>query len=480
MRRLAFVSTLCSLSLLAISACKPDDGTQDQGDGDASSTDDPETVGGDGDPGDGDPGDAPRPNWHEDIAVLVTENCVGRHQAGGIAPFSMQTYEETAPWSAVMADACEARTMPPWHAATTAVCQPVFPYEGDPSLSDAQIEMLREWADLGAPEGDPADAAPLPAPPDLDLANPSVTVVMGSPVEVEAEGSTLDFFHCLSFDPGNDQDVYVDGLQVVQGNSSILHHVLMYLDTSAESASWPGGVKQDCGGGSGLSGSAQLVAAWVPGSAPLEPPEGVSVTLPAGARIVYNVHYHATGAGVETDDGTGLALRWSDQPSTYQSLFVLIGAPGIGIPLTGLLHVPPGESGHVEEFEWPVEYNGQSIPDWLDVRLWTAANHMHKVGVDMRVWIEHGDGSEDCLVHTPNWDFNWQRFYKYDVPIEQGLKIQAGDVVHVRCEYDNTLDNPAVVEALAEVGLENPVDVFVGEGTLDEMCLTALGVGYSF
>ena len=85
-------------------------------------------------------------------------------------------------------------------------------------------------------QGDPADAAPLPAPPDLDLANPSVTVVMGSPVEVEAQGSTLDFFHCLSFDPGNDQDVYVDGLQVVQGNSSILHHVLMYLDTSAESA----------------------------------------------------------------------------------------------------------------------------------------------------------------------------------------------------------------------------------------------------
>ena len=104
MRRLAFVSTLCSLSLLAISACKPDDGTQEQGDGDgdASSTDDPETVGGDGDPGDGDPGDAPRPNWHEDIALLVTQNCVGCHQDGGIAPFSMQTYEQTAPWSAVM------------------------------------------------------------------------------------------------------------------------------------------------------------------------------------------------------------------------------------------------------------------------------------------------------------------------------------------------------------------------------------------
>jgi hypothetical protein len=34
-----------------------------------------------------------------------------------------------------------------------------------------------------------------------------------------------------------------------------------------------------------------------------------------------------------------------------------------------------------------------------------------------------------------------------------------------------------VVEALAELGLSDPIEVSMGEGSLDEMCLTAIGVG---
>jgi hypothetical protein len=33
------------------------------------------------------------------------------------------------------------------------------------------------------------------------------------------------------------------------------------------------------------------------------------------------------------------------------------------------------------------------------------------------------------------------------------------------------------VRGLAELGLDQPIDVNQGEGTLDEMCLTAVGVG---
>ena len=54
---------------------------------------------------------------------------------------------------------------------------------------------------------------------------------------------------------------------------------------------------------------------------------------------------------------------------------------------------------------------------------------------------------------------------------------KAGDKVRIRCEYDNTLDNPSVVAALAEVGEDAPIDVQQGEGTLDEMCIAAIGVG---
>jgi len=46
----------------------------------------------------------------------------------------------------------------------------------------------------------------------------------------------------------------------------------------------------------------------------------------------------------------------------------------------------------------------------------------------------------------------------------------------VRCTYDNVLTNPGVAEMLAEVGLDAPQDVSLGEGTLDEMCLAGVGI----
>lgn len=427
--------------------------------------------------GTGDTGEALRPNWHQDVAPLVTANCQGCHSEGGIAPFTMQTYEQTSPWASVMADDAELGIMPPWHALETDVCQPPLGFKHDARLDPEAITMLRDWADLGAPEGDPDLAAPLPEPQQLDLANPTTTVTMGSSVAVDVVGSTRDFFHCISLDPGNAQDVYLDGLQVVPGNRAVVHHVLVYVDEGAQSASWPGGVQQNCGGGSGVA-SAQLVAGWVPGGLPMEPPPGVGISLPAGARLVLNVHYHATGGGPETDESTGMALRWTNEVPEYVSLFELVGAPGVGDSLTGPLQIPAGASDHVEEFEWVVSAGGQPFPDTIEARLWAVANHMHKVGVDMRVWVEdRDDGHETCLLHTPKWDFNWQRVYEYDSSIDQDVRLRAGDILHVKCVYDNTLANAALAEALAEVGENAPVDVSMGEGTLDEMCLAGVGVG---
>lgn len=48
----------------------------------------------------------------------------------------------------------------------------------------------------------------------------------------------------------------------------------------------------------------------------------------------------------------------------------------------------------------------------------------------------------------------------------------------MQCEYDNTLDNPGVRRALDDAGLEVPVNVGLGEGSLDEMCVGIFGVVY--
>ena len=360
------------------------------------------TAGADETAGTGETGaTAMRPNWHEDIAPFVAEHCRGCHDEGGIA-FSMATYEDTAPYAGVMQLQTELGLMPPWHARETDECEPPHAFKADPRLTDEQKQLIADWVALAAPEGDPANAAPLPQAPTLDLASPTVQMAMGGSVSVAPQGNTLDYFHCLSFDPGNTEDVYVDGMQVIPGNPLIAHHTLLFIDTNADSASWPNGVSENCGGGAGVSG-AQLVGGWVPGALPIETPEDVGILLPAGARIIFNMHYHASVLGEEVDDSTGLALRWQTTAPSYVSQFYLIGAPGQGDILTQPFTIPAGASGHEEIIEYASPDVGPA-----DVRIWSIVNHMHKVGVDMKTSVLRG-GNEECLVQTPDWDFEWQR-----------------------------------------------------------------------
>jgi hypothetical protein len=411
--------------------------------------------------------DATRPNWEEDIAPLVMANCVGCHTEGGIAPFGLDTYDEAKNWAAAAAIQVQERLMPPWHAVETDECEPPLPLKNDPRLHDDDIALFVDWAIAGAPQGDPALAAALPEPLDLDLPEPSTTVLHGGGVQVD--GSQLDAFHCLSIDPGNTQTVYIDGMQVLPGNRELVHHVLMFVDTEADSADWPGGVREDCGGGSGVSG-ALLVGGWVPGSLPIYTPDNVGIMLPQGARLVFNMHYHNATGEAQTDDGTGVALRWSTTLPQYVGSFQLLGAPGAGDIVDSPFEIPTDATDHVERVRFTVPDLG--VPE---IRLFSMTHHMHRVAVDMKTTLERG-GETSCLLQTPRWDYGWQRQYLYDAEVDGLPEVFPGDVVEVRCTYDNVLTNPGVAEALAEVGLEDTQSVGLGEGTLDEMCLAGVGI----
>jgi hypothetical protein len=103
---------------------------------------------------------------------------------------------------------------------------------------------------------------------------------------------------------------------------------------------------------------------------------------------------------------------------------------------------------------------------------------MHYVGRGMRITLEHESGDSECLIETPAWDFNWQRGYAYDATYDQLPTMLGGDTLRMRCDYDNSMDNRFVVQALDDQGLSEPVDVPLGEDTLNEMCLGAFGITY--
>lgn len=472
---------LVGLALAGAAGCKADaEGDADVGDASTGATTGGTT--GAAVPTTGEPA-APRAvTWHQDIAPTIIGKCGGCHVAGGIAPFSLQSHAEAAPFAAAMLDAVERRTMPPFLADSTAECEPRFAFEDDPRLTDDELEALRAWVEADAPEGDPKTAAPIPAPPDLALNGADIHLKIGSEVTISG---TQDQYVCFSLDPGFTADTWLDGVQITAGNPKIVHHVLAYVDPDGASAALAGPEgRYPCFGGPGF-GNTNLIGAWAPGSLPFEPPAEVAMRVTAGSRIVLNVHYHPTGVE-ERDSATSLDLRrFPGGLPKYVGVLALMGNAGSagqgllpgpddpdGVPV---FRIPAGATDHTEEmFLSP----GQKLPE---LRLFGVASHMHYVGTDMLIGVNRhtpvvGVPDQECLLQTPRWDFQWQRLYTYKASLDEVPRVHGGDELYLRCRYNNSMSNPFVVKALAEQGLDAPKEVTLGEATLDEMCLGVFGV----
>jgi hypothetical protein len=434
--------------------------------------------------------------WHQDIAPLVAQHCQGCHQDGGISPFSLQTYEQAKMWSGAFDGMLRTGAMPPFLAADTKDCKPRFGFKDDLRLSGEQIELFKRWNDAGCPEGDPKTAATLPSPPELELKDAEVSTTIPSPVTVDGSG---DRFICFSLAPdltplkiaGPEaallgERVLIDAVQVHPGNAAIVHHVLVFTDPDGKSAALAGSKGYyDCFGGPKLDNPG-LIMAWAPGSTPIIAPAGVAMAVPTTGRVVMQVHYHPTGSA-QTDDSTSLQFRgYHAGIPSYVGASVLVGnakglkADGMGLQAgpddgaTPEFRIPAGAAAHTESmlFKMPATL-GES-------RIWVVGTHMHYVGTGMRIAIKRGasgtEPAEECLLETPKWDFNWQRGYVYDTPIDQAPTVRAGDVLELSCNYDNSMANPFVQRALTEQGLTAPRDVLLGEETLDEMCLGIFGI----
>ncbi|XXY51781.1 hypothetical protein WME91_11630 [Sorangium sp. So ce269] len=425
---------------------------------------------------------AASPTFHRDVEPLLQEHCMGCHSPGNIAPFSLTTYEAARTVAGLLALSTRQGTMPPWGATETDACQPPHGWKDDLRLTEEEIATFEAWAAAGSPEGDPADAPPPFVPGTGGLGGAELEVAPAAPFVASGEADQL---RCFVMDPGLTETRYMNGAHVVPGNRKVVHHALVFLDEEGESAALAdehGGY--DCFGGPGFSG--QLIAAWAPGGVPLELEPNIGSAVPAGSRLVMQVHYHPAGATAEPDT-TRVQLRFTQGVPEYLMGVALIGnfesslAEGGGLlpgpdDAEGIeFLIPAGAKDHVETMQFRMPASASSS----EVRLYGAGTHMHYVGKDMRVTLAReapaaGEPAEQCLVHTPRWDFSWQRGYYYDAPVEQLPRLRGGDLLTMRCVYDNSTSNPFLVKTLKERHLPAPVDVHLGEETLDEMCLVAL------
>jgi hypothetical protein len=422
--------------------------------------------------------------FHKDVEPILQKSCQSCHVAGGIAPFPLLTFAESRVYGRAMVNATASRIMPPWHALNTDECTVPFGWKDDTRLSDEQIAVFNAWADAGMPEGDLKDAPP-PREQAPGLSGVQLELQPPSPYTLAPGG---DEFRCFVLDPKLDKDSFVNGVFVVPGDGAVVHHVLVFTDPDRSSLSLADdSMSYDCFGGARVTNS-ELLTAWTPGGVPLEYPSSIAAPVKAGSLLVMQVHYHPHSATDVATDSTRLQLRLSDTAPEYNAVTALIGnfsklaatgdglLPGPDDPASGpAFIIPANAKAHTETMQFTFRNlkAGGVAP-----RLYAVGGHMHYVGVDEKVTLTPAGGDSACLMQIPHWDFDWQRRYDYDAPIERLPVLKTGDKLDIRCTYDNTMENQKVAASLLEQGIQAPADVRLGETTLDEMCLVSLTALY--
>lgn len=380
--------------------------------------------------------------FNREVAPILQSHCQTCHHEGGIAPFPLVTYGDALAKKTLIAYNTTNRIMPPWH-----VDSACADFADDPSLTPAEIRTLSDWAFTGAQEGDPKDLPPAPTfSSGWALGTPDKVLTMAAPMTPDF--SKGDVYRCFVMPTGLSEDRYVEGVEVVPGVAKMVHHVILFIDTSGVSESLDAadpGPGYSCFGGPGFALSSAL-GGWAPGNVPTRLPAGVGLALPKGSRVVMQVHYSAL-SGVSAPDVTAVGLTWSKAP-VHKILRI---APVINQTFV----LPAGAADTAVTASIPY------IP--LDLHLYAITPHMHLLGRSMHVRATAADGSQRCLVDVPDWNFHWQRSYVFREP----PSLSAGSRVDLEAHYDNSTGNPQNVS-------RPPKEVRWGESTTDEMCIAFL------
>jgi hypothetical protein len=422
-----------------------------------------------------------RATWYQDVAPIVANRCMTCHTDGGIAPFALTEYESAVENSARMIHEIDRGAMPPFDAREEADCTPRFGWVDDPRLTTLEKDKLRMWIEDGHALGTPAQ---IPAVPDTTLANISKTVAPSTPWTTSG---TRDQFICFILDPQTTKLEWLTGLQVRPDNELVVHHAviteLMPTNPAFQSTIDARGIGKPWDCSNEQQPGDFTVHVWTPGNQPMQTDGNIAVPIAANAKLVMQIHYHPAGL-TNAPDATAIDLRYSQ---AWPQRMYFVAALGNSFQAPELL---PGEAdiNGVPRFLIPAmaadhdEHMRITIPAGFpdDIRLFSANPHMHLVGTHINATIERPaargtDPKNECLANGA-WNFDWQRTYQYNAPLDKLPSLMAGDVVDIKCKWDNSLANPFVQRMMNDAGLSAPIDVSLGEQTTNEMCLQIFGL----
>jgi mono/diheme cytochrome c family protein len=376
-----------------------------------------------------------------EVAEIIQSNCTVCHRPGGIGPMNLVTYEDARRYARRIREQVANRLMPPYYYDNDIGIQEL---QHDWRLSDEQINTVVAWVDQGSPLGDPADM-----PPPLNLVDtedwslaatygaPDV-IVRSAPIDVPANG--LDMWHRPYAEIGVTEDRCIRAIQVKpMGNAKgVVHHANSTFQRMNEDGTY--------------SATGDRASEYAMGKLGEVIPDGVCRILPANSYVGWDIHLFPGGIGavaandVIEDNVVEMGI-WL-QPESYEYEYKQDLAL-YGIREGELVMKPHGtamtQGFHV--FDHPVRID--SFQPHGHLRLRSASLEI----------LYPETGRIEVVSMVSNWSAVWHQSHIYEDHVAP--LVPAGAVLIIKQWYDNTENNPNVVDP----------DLWVdgGSRTADEM-----------
>ena len=389
--------------------------------------------------------------YAEHIAPILQENCQVCHRPGTVAPMSLLTYEEARLWAPMIREKVASRMMPPWPLDKTVGIQE---FKNDASLSEEEIETIVQWADAGAPLGDPAAMPPPVEFPDYigswkleaEYGRPPDVIVESEPYTVIANGQDQWWASEVEIE-GLEQKRWIRAVEIQPANREsgyVFHHANSQLRQNGES--WR------------LAGAAVGTEYEV-----LPNDEGQPIG--PGAKIGFDMHFFPIGQEVED---AVLKLGMWFYPEGEEPRFQTTGQrtgfradvatnPAVGLPWGNDLVIPPHGTLMLQG----------TIVLKQPARIRNVRGHMHLRGKYQSLEAIFPDGRREILSKL-NWQHKWHTSFHYADHVMPLLP--KGTVLILTSWFDNTENNPT-----------NPDPrqwVVWGMRSVDEMSHLHIGITY--
>lgn len=399
------------------------------------------------------------PTWYRDVQPIVSLHCAGCHAAGGSGPFALTSYEDAAPRVEAIGFMVRSGLMPPWKADPN--CRD---YLDDRTLDPADKATILAWTDAGGPAGSAKDAVLVTPPAPLHLATVDISATSAAPYTPKAGPD--DDYRCFVIQHDFTTDTFVTGYEFFPDVGPIVHHAALFMAAPGSDAALAAQEVLDPEPGYTCFGDANVerndfVGAWAPGMGAQIYPADSALVVPAGARLVLQIHYNLVAAP-PSPDLTRVTLSTRATPPAKRIRQV---------PLVNMdIVVPAGDPNSVWNRDltfddWLKDFVGETQAGLTVIGYFP---HLHLIGRHTRgAVVDQATGVESaCLVDIPKWDFHWQHLYMFEEPVH----VAPGQALRLTCAYDNSAANQPIIEGVART----PAEVRWGESSSEEMCVGIL------